>query len=141
MKNWLLLLFPTLAMHSYDQSAVHSFADTAFVYKGFASGGTTTNLLFHSKTVDTIRGVTISQLNARYLDTLNFLPGKVKTKRHSQQKVGPSFYASIIKDRKERRFAIVPNWAIIDLQNKKQFVFKGTPYFEMYNRFVDETFR
>ena len=141
MKFWLLLLFTTMTISSYTQPTTNFFADTTYIYKGFGSGGTTTNLWFYSKAVDTVRSITKSQLDAKYLDTLNYLIEHVKSKRHFQQKIGPSFYASIIKKGRERRIAIVPNWGIIDLQNKRQFIFKGTPYFEIYNRFVDEEFR
>ena len=141
MKFLFLLLFTAITVCSYSQLAGNSFADTAFIYKGFGSGGTTANLWFYSKAVDTIQSVTKSQLDTEYLDTLNYLIEHVKSKRHFQQKIGPSFYASIIKDGRERRIAIVPNWAIIDLENKRQFVFRGTPYFEIYYRFVDEEFR
>lgn len=140
MKFWFLLC--TMASFcSYSQQTNKTFADTIFIYKGFSSGGTTANLWFYSKAVDTNRNVTKIQLNAQSLDTLNFLIGHVKSKRHFQQKVGRSFYASIIKDRHERRIAIVPNWAIIDLDNKRQYVFRDTPYAEIYNRFVDKNYR
>lgn len=141
MRFYFLLLFTTLTICSYSQPPVISFADTAFIYKGFGSGGTTANLLFYSKAVDTIGSVTKIQLTAESLDTLNYLMKHVKSKRHSPKKIGPGFYASIIKNGQERRIAIVPNWAIIDLQNKRQFVFRGTPYFEIYKRFVDRNYR
>ena len=141
MKFWFLLLFTMLSFCSLSQQTGKTFADTAFIYKGFGSGGTTANLWFYSKAIDTIQNVTKIQLNIQFLDTLNFLIGQAKSKRHFQQKVGRSFYASIIKDGQERRIAIVPNWAIIDLQNKRQYVFRDTPYFEIYNRFVDKNYR
>jgi hypothetical protein len=141
MRFWFLLLFTIAGLCSYSQQVDKSFADTGFIYKGFGSGGTTANLWFYSKAVDTIPSVTKFKLNAQALDTLNFLIGHIKSKRHFQQKIGRSFYAIIIKEGQERRIAIVPNWAIIDLQNKRQYVFRSTPYFEIYNRFVDENYR
>jgi hypothetical protein len=126
---------------SYSQQTGKSFADTAFIYKGFGSGGTTANLRFHSKAIDTIRNVAKIQLNGPSLDTLNFLIAHVKSERHFQQKVGPSFYASIIKDAQERRIAVVPNWAIIDLKNKRQYVFRDTPYAGIYYRFMEKNYR
>jgi thiol-disulfide isomerase/thioredoxin len=141
MKFWFLLLFTVASFCSYCQKTDKTFADTAFVYKGFDLGGTTINLWFYSKAVDTIKNITKIQLNGQSTDTLNFLIRHIKPKRHFQQKVGRSFYASIIKDGQERRIAIVPNWAIIDLENKIQYVFKDTPYAEIYSRFVDKNYR
>ncbi len=141
MKYSFHLLFIVTSLRLYSQQTDEVFADTAFIYKGFGSGGTTASLWFYSKAVDTVRMVTRSQLSTRLLDTLNFLFGHVKSKRHFQQKVGPSFYAAIIKNDKERRIAVVPGWAIIDLANKRQYVFRDTPYIGMYNRFVDENYR
>src|ERR1700676_176463 len=115
MKYSFLLLFAVTNLNLYSQRTDGTFADAAFIYKGFGSGGTTASLWFYSKAVDTARNVTRSQLSTWLLDTLNFLVGHVKSSRHFQQKVGPSFYASIIKTSKERRIAIVPEWAIIDL--------------------------
>lgn len=140
MKSLFILLFTVITLCSYCQTTGDSFADTAFIYKGFSSGGSTANLWFYSKAVDTIHNVTKSQLNKKSLDTLNYLIDHIKSKKHFQQKIGRSFYASIIKNGKERRIVIIPNWGIIDLKNKKQFVFKNTKYFEVFTRFVDEEF-
>lgn len=141
MKFWFLLLFTAVSLGSYSQHGNKPFADKAFIYRGFSSGGTTASLRYYSKAVDTIRGITKTQLDAESLDTLNFLIAHVKSKRHFQQKIRPAFYASIINDGRERRIAIAPNWAIIDLQNKREYVFRGTPYFGIYNRFVDKNYR
>ncbi|MGO6841550.1 hypothetical protein ACCS87_36515, partial [Rhizobium ruizarguesonis] len=79
------------------------FADTIFIYKGYALGGSTASLKYRSKAIDTTRYVGRIQLDRQDVDTLNFLIGQVKSKRHFQQKIGPSYYASIIKNGHERR--------------------------------------
>ena len=104
-------------------------------------GGSTASLWFFSRYVDTVRNVVKSQLPAPYLDTLNFLMGQVRSSRHFQQKIGPSYYAVVIKDGQERRMAMVPGWAIIDLSKKRQYVFRHTPYFELYERFLEKNYR
>ena len=139
MKFWFLLFFGTTAIYSFGQQTDRSFADIVVIFKGLGSGGSTASLWFYSKAADTMSSVSRVQLSTQYLDTLIFLVAQVKPKRHFQQKVGSSFYASIIKDGQERRIAIVPGWGIIDLKKKKQYAFRGTPYFEIYNRFVDKT--
>ena len=140
MKFWFFLFFGMTTICSFGQQTDKTFADTVFIFKGFGSGGTTASLWFYSKAVDTMSNVARIQLNTQYLDTLNFLVGQVKPKKHFQQKVGPSFYASITKNSQERRIAIVPGWGIIDLRNKKQYAFRDTPYSEIYNRFVDKNY-
>ena len=141
LKYYFLLIFPLTSFCSFAQQTEKSFVDTAFAYQGFGSGGTTANLWFYSKAVDTMQNVTKRQLDAESLDTLNLLLGNVKSKRHFQQKIGPSYYASLFVGVLERRIAIVPDWAIIDLANKRQYVFRNTPYAGIYNRFVDRNFR
>ena len=139
MKFYSLLLFTTISFASFSQ-APKIFADAAYIFKGLNYGGSTASLWYYSKAVDTAQNVTKIQLNKNWLDTLNYLVSQVKSKKHYQQKVGPSFYASIIKDGQERRLAIVAGWAIIDLRNKRQYVFRDTPYFEIYRRFVDRNY-
>ena len=141
MKYFFLSILLATSCFCFSQKSDYSFADTLFIYKGFGRGGTTASLWFYSKAVDTISTISKTQLNASSVDTLNYLITKVKSKRHFQQKVGPSFYASITRDGKERRIAVVPNWGIIDLANKRQYVFRDTPYSAIYNRFVDESYR
>lgn len=141
MKYLFLSILTTTSCSCFSQQPNKTFADTVLIYKGFNRGGTTANLWFYSKAVDTVPNISKIQLSGSSLDTLNYLIGHVKSKRHLQQKVGQSFYASIIKDGNESRIAIVPNWAIIDLTKKKQYVFKDTPYSEIYNRFVDKNYR
>jgi hypothetical protein len=140
-KFYSFLLLTVMSFCSFAQQADKPFADTAFVYKGFGSGGTTANLGYYSKAVDTMQNVTRNQLDAPSLDTLNFLVRHVKSNRHFQQKVGRSYYLSIINDGQERRIAVIPDWAIIDLENKRQYVFRNTPYAEVYNRFVERNVR
>ncbi len=137
----LLILFLMMSLSLFSQVANKNFIDTAFIYKGFHAGTTSASFLFYSKSVDTARNVIKIQLDTKMIDTLNYLVGHVKSQRHLQQKVGPSFYASIIKDGRERRIVIVPNWAIIDIQNRRQYVFRNKQYFEIYNRFVDKNYR
>ncbi|WP_041257671.1 hypothetical protein [Fibrella aestuarina] len=139
----LLVLCLMTACHqtAKSQQADKGFADAVFIYKGYALGGSTASLKHHSKAVDTIRHVSKIQLDRQDVDTLKFLIGQVKSKRHFQQKIGPSYYARIIKNGQERRIALVPGWAVIDLQNMRQYVFRDTPYGELYNRFIEKNYR
>lgn len=137
MKFRLLLSFAIISFNAYGQGR---FADAAFVYKGFNAVGTTAGMRLYSKAVDTLQSVTKSQLDAASLDTLNFLLSRVKAKRHFQQKLGRGIYASVIKDGNARRIVIFPDWAIIDVAQQKQYVFRGTPYAGIFHRFVERNF-
>jgi hypothetical protein len=141
MKISFLLLLTMTSFCLYGQHTANSFADTAYIYKGFGAGGTTANLRYYSKAVDTMQKVSKLQLDALSLDSLNYLIRQVQPKRHFQQKIGTSYYATVIKNRQWHRLAIVPNWGIIDLTNNRQYVFKLTPYAEIYQRFVNKIYR
>jgi len=144
-KSKLILLFVffglTKTFNSFAQSAVASFADTIFIYKGFGVGGTTASLWYYSHAVDTMHNVSKVQLSKKYVDTLNYLLAHVTSKKHFQQKVGPSFYASVVKNGDERRIALLPKWAVIDLSKKRQYVFKDSSYEAMYQRLIDANFQ
>ncbi|MDT3401303.1 hypothetical protein [Mucilaginibacter terrae] len=139
MRIWLSTLFLLVCCWTYGQQANQTFADAAFVYKGFISGGTNAGLRAYSSVIDTSGSVKKIRLNTSYLDTLNFLIGKVKARRHRQQKVGRSFCASILKDGKERKIAIVPDYAIIDLQNRKEYIFARTEFLTFTRDLLPET--
>ena len=144
-KSKLILLLVVFALlktiNSFAQSPAASFADTVFVYNGFGVGGTTASLRYYSHAVDTMRNVTKVQLTKEYVDTLNYLLAHVVSKKHFQQKIGPSFYASVIKNGDERRIALLPRWAVIDLSKKRQYVFKDSSYEAMYQRLIDTNYR
>jgi hypothetical protein len=133
---WISIILVFISLPAISQK----FADSAIVFKGYGYGGSTANLKWNSRAVDTIRTVTKVELQKEYLDTLNYLIQKVKAQRHNQQKVGPSFYASIYIKGQERRIAIVPRFGIIDLNNKKQFIFRNTPYSKIFDRFVEKNY-
>jgi hypothetical protein len=131
MKYFFLLLFTTNICNCFSQQT-----DSAFVFKGFGAGGSTASLHHYSRMVDTLKYVTKVKMDVTALDTLNYLMAQIKPRKHRQQKIGPSFYASVYINGVERRIALVPRWAIIDLENKRQYSFSNTPYAAIYDRFI-----
>ena len=97
------------------------FADSVIIYKGLYSGGTTANLRYLSIAADTMTNVTKVVLRMETVDSLNLLLKGIKVKKHFQQKIGPSYYAVVHRNDKEYKFAIIPNFALIDLTNSKQY--------------------
>lgn len=141
MKYLFSLLLVTAVSTCFAQEPGSIFADSAFVFKGFSAGGSTTSLQYNSRMVDTLKYVTKVQLDAGSLDTLNYLMAQVKPNKHHQQKIGPGYYASIYKSGQEKRIALVPGWAILDLKNKQQYVFRNTPYAAIYERFIKRNYK
>jgi hypothetical protein len=128
----LILALLNTTFSSLAQTTESRFADSIVIYKGLFSGGSTANLRYLSSAVDTMKNVTKEFLPKEYLDSLNFKIKQVKVKRHLQQKVGPSYYAVLYLDGKKHRIAIVPHFAITDLNNSRQYIFNKD-----LNEFID----
>jgi len=75
------------------------------------------------------------------LKTINSFAQSPAASFADTQKIGPSFYASVIKNGDERRIALLPRWAVIDLSKKRQYVFKDSSYEAMYQRLIDTNYR
>lgn len=140
MKLWILVFLLAITSTSLAQQT-SLVADTAYIYKGFKQGGSTNSISNHSHKLDTMANVQKVMLTKEALDTLNFLLGQARPKKHFQQKIGPSFYAEIVKNGSKHRIAIISEWAIIDLTTKRQYVFRDTPYADIFNRFVNAQYR
>ncbi len=141
----LLIGFLVISCNAFAQNSKSTlkqlFADTIYVYKGYITGGTTSNLQIASYRVDSILNVQKVMLDQAAVDTLNFLISQIKPKRHFQTKVGPSYYAKVISDHKIINVAFLDEVGFIDLTNRRQYFFVHTPFEATYKRFVDKIYR
>ena len=132
----LLIIVRTISNCCVAQKTTNELnIDSAIVYKGFGIGGTTSNLSWNSNMLDT-SNYARERLSLAYLDTLKLFMTSINSSKHYQQKVGPSYYGVLYSNNQKHRLAFVPDFGIIDLSTKRQYVLRDTQFENTFERFI-----